>query len=68
MMITVLSPALRELPLTTQRAFQRALFLLEQHLRQPDVSLTSANATRDWLRLHMARLEREEFRFLFLDN
>jgi DNA repair protein RadC len=57
-----------ELPLPTQRTIQRALFLLEQHLRQPGVSFTSANATRDWLRLHMARLEREEFRVLFLDN
>lgn len=68
MMNTALSPALLELPLPTQRTIQRALFLLEQHLRQPGVSFTSANATRDWLRLHMARLEREEFRVLFLDN
>ncbi|EPN2807206.1 JAB domain-containing protein [Serratia marcescens] len=67
-MNTALSPALLELPLPTQRTIQRALFLLEQHLRQPGVSFTSANATRDWLRLHMARLEREEFRVLFLDN
>lgn len=70
MMNTTLSPspALIGLPLPTQRTIQRALFLLEQHLRQPGVSFTSANATRDWLRLHMARLEREEFVVLFLDN
>ncbi|AYO40849.1 RadC family protein [Serratia sp. P2ACOL2] len=66
-MNTILSP-LAELPLPTQRTIQRALALLEQHLRKPGVSFASANATRDWLRLHMARLEREEFRVLFLDN
>lgn len=68
MMNTALSPSVTELPLPTQRTIQRALFLLEQHLRQPGVSFTSTHAARDWLRLHMARLEREEFRVLFLDN
>ncbi|HEJ6984367.1 TPA: hypothetical protein SMF26_004463 [Serratia marcescens] len=63
-----LSLALDAPPLPIQRTIQRTLFLLEQHLRQPGVSFTSANTTRDWLRLRMAGLEREEFRALFLDN
>ncbi len=68
MMNTTLSPSVTELPLPTQRTIQRALALLEQHLRQPGVSFTSANAARDWLRLRMARLEREVFMVLYLDN
>ncbi|AMX06625.1 DNA repair protein RadC [Enterobacter asburiae] len=42
--------------------------LLDKHLRQPGVSFLSATETRDWLRLKMAVLEREEFVALFLDN
>lgn len=68
MMSTLLTTTVNELPLPTQRTIQRALALLEQHLRQPGVSFTSANATRDWLRLQMARLEREVFMVLYLDN
>ncbi|MBI6180523.1 DNA repair protein RadC [Serratia proteamaculans] len=63
-----LSPTTAELPLPTQRTIQRALALLEQHLRQPGTPLTSASATRDWLRLQLARLEREVFMALYLDN
>jgi len=44
------------------------LNLLDKHLRQPGVSFLSATETRDWLRLKMAVLEREEFVALFLDN
>lgn len=51
-----------------QRTIQRALNLLDKHLRQPGVSFLSATETRDWLRLKMAELEREEFIALFLDN
>ena len=51
-----------------QRTIQRALNLLDKHLRQPGVSFLSATETRDWLRLKMAVLEREEFVALFLDN
>lgn len=51
-----------------QRTIQRALNLLDKHLRQPGVSFISATETRDWLRLKMAVLEREEFVALFLDN
>lgn len=52
----------------SQRTIQRALNLLDKHLRQPGVSFLSATETRDWLRLKMAVLEREEFVALFLDN
>lgn len=63
-----LSPALSALPLPTQRTIQRALALLEQHLRKPGESFTSPDAVRHWLRLQMAGLEREVFRVLYLDN
>lgn len=51
-----------------QCTIRRAIALLEKHLREPGVAFTSAGATRDWLRLQMAGLEREVFMVLFLDN
>lgn len=51
-----------------QRTIQRAVSLLDKHLRQPGISFLSATETRDWLRLKMAGLEREEFIVLFLNN
>ncbi|BEM89786.1 TPA: DNA repair protein RadC [Serratia marcescens] len=63
-----LSPAVTELPLSTQRTIKRALFLLETHLREPGASFTSPGTVSDWLRLRMARLEREVFMVLWLDN
>ncbi|EAA6407580.1 hypothetical protein DNY65_04755 [Salmonella enterica subsp. enterica serovar Moroto] len=51
-----------------QRTIQRAVSLLDKHLRQPGVSFLSATETRDWLRLKMGGLEREEFMVLFLNN
>ncbi|HGM6910865.1 TPA: DNA repair protein RadC [Serratia marcescens] len=63
-----LSPAVTELPLSTQRTIKRALFLLETHLREPGISFTSLGTVSDWLRLRMARLEREVFMVLWLDN
>lgn len=63
-----LSPAVTELPLSTQRTIKRALFLLETHLREPGTSFTSLCTVSDWLRLRMARLEREVFMVLWLDN
>lgn len=63
-----LSPAVTELPLSTQRTIKRALFLLETHLREPGTSFTSLGTVSDWLRLRMARLEREVFMVLWLDN
>jgi DNA repair protein RadC len=42
--------------------------LLEQHLRKPGEAFTAPFMVRDWLRLQMARLEREVFMVLYLDN
>lgn len=58
----------RELPLAAQHTIQEALSLLERQLREPGASFTSSHAVRDWLRLQLASLEREEFTALFLDN
>lgn len=57
-----------QLPLPALRTIKRALVLLEQHLREPGVAFTSTQATRDWLRLKMGTLEREEFVVLYLNN
>ncbi|EKN3636402.1 RadC family protein [Yersinia enterocolitica] len=57
-----------ELPLPALRTIKLALVLLEQHLREPGVAFTSTQATRDWLRLKMGTLEREEFVVLYLNN
>ncbi|NLS54544.1 RadC family protein [Hafnia alvei] len=51
-----------------QKTIRKALTLLERQLREPGASFTSTTAARDWLRLHMAGLEREAFVVLFLDN
>ena len=51
-----------------RRLIQRALRALDRHLHEPGVAFTSSHAVREWLRLHMAALEREEFRVLYLDN
>lgn len=51
-----------------QQTIREALALLERQLREPGASFTSSNAVRDWLRLQLASLEREEFTVLFLDN
>lgn len=56
------------LPFSAQQTITRALTLLEQRLCEPGASFTSTHATRDWLRLKMAGLEREIFMVLFLDN
>lgn len=58
----------RELASTDQQTIRTALTLLERQLREPDASFTSSHAVRDWLRLQLAALEREEFTVLFLDN
>jgi len=57
-----------QLPLPALRTIKRALVLLEQHLREPGVAFPSTQATRDWLRLKMGTLEREEFVVLYLNN
>jgi len=58
----------RELAPTEQQTVRMALTLLERQLREPGASFTSSHAVRDWLRLQLATLEREEFTALFLDN
>ncbi|WP_431224949.1 RadC family protein [Serratia sp. L9] len=63
--LTLFTP---ELPLTSLRIIKRALSLLDQHLREPGVAFTSTQAARDWLRLKMGTLEREEFVVLYLSN
>ncbi|UAN30516.1 DNA repair protein RadC [Enterobacter sp. JBIWA005] len=57
-----------ELTPTEQQTVRTALTLLERQLREPGASFTSSHAVRDWLRLQLATLEREEFTALFLDN
>ncbi|EAA9303445.1 DNA repair protein RadC [Salmonella enterica] len=56
------------LPLAAQQTIREALTLLERQLREPGTAFTSTQAARDWLRLQLATLEREEFTALFLDN
>ncbi|HEJ7991021.1 TPA: DNA repair protein RadC [Serratia liquefaciens] len=56
------------LPPSAQHTIREALTLLERQLREPGASFTSSRAIRDWLRLQLASLEREEFTALFLDN
>lgn len=58
----------RELSPADQQTVREALTLLESQLREPGASFTSSHAVRDWLRLQLASLEREEFTALFLDN
>ncbi|MCC4570382.1 DNA repair protein RadC [Enterobacter hormaechei] len=58
----------RELAPTERQAVRTAMVLLERQLREPGASFTSSDAVRDWLRLQLATLEREEFTALFLDN
>ncbi|RRW69271.1 DNA repair protein RadC [Pantoea dispersa] len=58
----------RELTPADQLTVREALTLLEGQLREPGASFTSSHAVRDWLRLQLASLEREEFTALFLDN
>ncbi|HGV0043523.1 MULTISPECIES: JAB domain-containing protein [Enterobacteriaceae] len=63
-----ISPLAPVLPLTAQRTVQYALALLDRHLRETGVAFTSTQAARDWLRLKMAGLEREEFMVLYLNQ
>ncbi|EBQ2131355.1 hypothetical protein A0R06_26575, partial [Salmonella enterica] len=56
------------LPLSAQQTIREALTLLERQLREPGASFTSSHAVRDWMRLQLSTLEREEFVAIFLDN
>ena len=68
MMEQSLIPQTPALPLTAQRTVKRALTLLDRHLRETGVAFTSTQAARDWLKLKMAGLEREEFMVLYLNQ
>ena len=68
MMEQSLSPLSPILPLTAQRTIKRALTLLDRHLRETGVAFTSTQAARDWLKLKMAGLEREEIMVLYLNQ
>ena len=57
-----------DLPVSAQQTIREALTLLERQLREPGASFTSSHAVRDWLRLHLAPLEREVLSVLWLDN
>ncbi|MCE3115149.1 DNA repair protein RadC [Enterobacter sp. ASE] len=57
-----------ELAPADQQTVRKALILLECQLREPGASFTSSHAVRDWLRLHLAPLEREALSVLWLDN
>ncbi|EMF3895724.1 DNA repair protein RadC [Salmonella enterica] len=56
------------LPTSAQQTIREALTLLEYHLREPGAAFTSTQAARDWLRLQLSTLEREEFVAFFPDN
>lgn len=58
----------RELPPTEQQTIRTALTLLESQLREPGAAFTSSSSVRDWLRMHLATLDREAFTVLWLDN
>lgn len=58
----------RELAPADQQKVREALTLLACQLRETGAPFTSSHAVRDWLRLQLASLEREEFTVLFLDN
>ncbi|CAI1200295.1 TPA: DNA repair protein RadC [Yersinia enterocolitica] len=68
MMEQSISPLAPVLPLSAQRTVQHAVALLDRHLRETGVAFTSTQAARDWLRLKMAGLEREEFMVLYLNQ
>ncbi|EOY6981536.1 TPA: DNA repair protein RadC [Yersinia enterocolitica] len=65
MMEQSLTPLAPVLPLSAQRTVKRALTLLDRYLRETGVAFTSTHAARDWLKLKMAGLEREEFMVLY---
>ncbi|ELJ9648095.1 DNA repair protein RadC [Enterobacter hormaechei] len=68
MMEQSISPLAPVLPLTAQPTVKRALTLLDRHLRETGVAFTSTQAARDWLKLKMAGLEREEFMVMYLNQ
>jgi DNA repair protein RadC len=55
------------LTLTQQRTIARAVRILETHYKVERPALSSPNAVRDFLRLKLAGIEREEFHVVYLD-
>ncbi|WP_262926393.1 JAB domain-containing protein [Serratia fonticola] len=53
---------------TEQRIIAIAIRLLEKKLKTRPFSFTSAESTKNYLRLQLERLEHEAFMVLFLDN
>ncbi|PWI77095.1 hypothetical protein DEO48_26090 [Enterobacter sp. CGMCC 5087] len=68
MNITTCPPDCGGISPAAQRTIRYAMTLLERQLREPGASFTSSHAVRDWLRLHLAPLEREALSVLWLDN
>lgn len=66
--MNTLTPCQTDLSPAAQRTIRRALTLLQRQLQEPGVAFTSSHSVRDWLRLQMSLLEREEFTLLWLDN
>ncbi|MBL5945908.1 RadC family protein [Enterobacter asburiae] len=56
------------LSVSAQQTIREAITLLENQLREPGTPFTSSHTVRDWLRLQLAKLEREAFTVLWLDN
>jgi DNA repair protein RadC len=67
MMEQLLYPRLRHATDRTTHGKAR-LTLLDRHLHETGVAFTSTHAAREWLRLKMAALEREEFMVLYLNH
>lgn len=65
---TSFHPQYGSLSLNTLRTVKRALNLLDRHLHETGVAFTSTQAARDWLKLKMAGLEREEFMVMYLNQ
>ena len=64
--LSMMAPA--GMPSASLRIIERAIRLLDRHLRVSGQPLTSSHAVRDMLRLQMAGLEREVFMVFYLDN
>lgn len=57
----------RGLPAHEQAVIDAALAILSRRVREPGAALDSTWAVREYLRLHLAKSERERFGVLFLD-
>ncbi|WP_331454171.1 JAB domain-containing protein, partial [Yersinia similis] len=60
--------SLPTLPFAQQQIISQALAILETQLRHRPYTLTSPEAVKAWLQLHLSPQGRECFMVLFLDN